>query len=358
MFEAATQVMLFYVILSLFVCITLILLLYRSRKRYPEAKEIFGVIVLLFCVFFIGYREWWASDVFKDSARYGNFYLDYLSGQSLDIESVQDIGFEILSVICSYIGLSVDVYFLVCAFLYVYPLYSVSKKISCRYWLLFFMMFITAISFWGYGVNGIRNGIATSFMLLAFTEYKNKYKFIIWGVMGILFHKSVILPFLTFLIAMCPINVKFYFILWALAIPASFIINTVFYDLLLGISFIADRAEDYLSPTATSSAFSHIGFRYDFLIYGAVPVLMGLYFLYKKSFKNIFYEKLLMCYILSNAFWILINQVPYSNRFAYLSWFMMPILLIYPFVFLEYMNYRRTKMALILFLHLIFTLII
>lgn len=358
MFEATTQVTLFYVILSIFVCITSFFLLYRPQLQYTILKSFFGIIVLLFCILFIGYREWWVADIFMDSARYGNFYLDYLAGKTLDAESARDIGFEALSLICSNFRLSVDIYFLICAFLYVYPLYKVSQKLSRDYWLLFFMMFITAMSFYGYGVNGIRNGIATSFMMLAFSNYDNKCKLIIWGILGVLFHKSVLLPFVAFIATIYYSNTKFYFTIWILAIPASFIINNIFSDLLLGISFIADRAEGYLNETASASDFSHTGFRYDFLIYGTMPIVIGIYFLYKKCFKNIFYEKLISCYMLTNAFWILINQVPYSNRFAYLSWFMMPVLLIYPFVFLEYINYRRTKMALILFLHIAFTLII
>ena len=70
-----------------------------------------------------------------------------------------------------------------------------------------------------------------------------------------------------------------------------------------------------------------IGFRWDFLLYGSVPILEGIYFVFKRKYNNQFYCILLSTYILTNAFWVLINEVPFSDRFAYLSWFMMPLLL-------------------------------
>lgn len=359
MFEANTQVTLFYVILSFFVCMTSVLLVMFRPTQYNVSIKFFGVsIMLLFCIFFIGYREWWNEDVFIDSIRYAEFYIEYLTGKSLDLEAARDLGFDVLMALCSRIGFSVDIYFLICAFLYVYPLYLVAKKLSRRYDFLFFLMIISAMSFYGYGVNGIRNGIATSFIMLAFVEYKNTYKFFLLGVLGILFHKSVILPFVTFIISMKYTNVKLYLILWVLSIPASFVVSNLLTDVLMGISFIADRADGYLNEAADSSTFSHVGFRYDFLIYGAMPIALGLYFIYKKSFKDLFYERLFSCYMLSNSFWILINQVSYSNRFAYLSWFMMPVLLVYPFIYSSYMNYRFSKIALLLVLHIMFTIVI
>lgn len=35
-------------------------------------------------------------------------------------------------------------------------------------------------------------------------------------------------------------------------------------------------------------------------------------------------------YCVANAFWVLVINAAFSNRFAYLSWFLMPIVIMYP----------------------------
>ena len=45
-----------------------------------------------------------------------------------------------------------------------------------------------------------------------------------------------------------------------------------------------------------------------------------------------FYASLVNAYLLTNALWVLVIHASFSNRFAYLSWFMMPWVLLYPFV--------------------------
>ena len=359
MFEATTQVLVYKILLFMAVCITSVfLLMSRSYRRYYSSANFGMFLLFFFSVLFIGYREWWNEDVFVDSVRYGSFYIEYLAGKLLDSEEARDIGFEWMTQFCANLGLSIDAYFLICAFLYVFPLFCASRKLSANDSIVFFIMFITSMSFYGYGVNGIRNGIATSLLLLSMVNYKHSFYALTLGVVAILFHKSVILPFLAFWFAVCYTKVFFYFKIWLLAIPLSFCVTKLFTNLLLGISFIADRAESYLTGKADSSVFSSVGFRYDFLLYSTVPIFIGMYFITKKQFKDRLYEIMLSCYLSSNSMWILINQVPFSNRFAYLSWFMMPILIIYPFVVSENLAYRYTKISVILLIHLTFTLMV
>ena len=98
----------------------------------------------------------------------------------------------------------------------------------------------------------------------------------------------------------------------------------------MNFDFISDRVYEYFTTAPELGTFSMIGFRWDFLLYGSVPILEGIYFVFKRKYNNQFYCILLSTYILTNAFWVLINEVPFSDRFAYLSWFMMPVVIIYP----------------------------
>jgi hypothetical protein len=78
----------------------------------------------------------------------------------------------------------------------------------------------------------------------------------------------------------------------------------------------------YLNAEVSKEFFSKTGFRWDFLLYSALPIFIGWIATYKKSINDKTYSFILHTYIFSNAFWVLINTAAYSNRFAYLSWFL------------------------------------
>ena len=61
-----------------------------------------------------------------------------------------------------------------------------------------------------------------------------------------------------------------------------------------------------------------------------MPILLGYYVVIKRGISDKVYLILLNTYTISNAFWVMIIRANFSNRFAYLSWFMLPIVLAYP----------------------------
>src|SRR5690606_344375 len=91
-----------------------------------------------------------------------------------------------------------------------------------------------------------------------------------------------------------------------------------------------NRATNYLSGQVDTSLFASTGFRWDFLLYSAVPVFTGWYYIYKKKYYDRHYNLLYATYLIANSFWILVIKANYSNRFAYLSWFMMGLVIVYP----------------------------
>ena len=358
MFEAHTQVLLFKIILLVIVIITVIfLLLFPAKRRKITSSKLFLCSLTLFCICFIGIREWWVEEVYSDSIRYGQSYLILSNHLTLNIKDAKDVGFSVFSWLCAQLSLSINTYFILCACLYVIPLMLFSCRITRIHSVVLFIMIITSLSFYNYGVNGIRNGIATSLLLWSITYFPRKMPFLILSILAVIFHKSVLIPLVSFLIVCHFSKTKWYVFAWVCAIPLSFYIFQAFSDFLLRFTFIADRAEDYLTGSIEGE-FSRVGFRYDFLLYGAVPIIVGYYFLYKKHFEDQFYERLFNCYVLTNTFWVLINQVPYSNRFAYLSWFMMPILIIYPFIYYPSIQNRYLHISTFLLGYYAFTFII
>ena len=105
-------------------------------------------------------------------------------------------------------------------------------------------------------------------------------------------------------------------------------------------------------------SYTKTGFRWDFLLYSFMPILLGWYVIFKKKVINSTYQLLLGTYIFANAFWIMVIRAEFSNRFAYLSWFLYPIVLAYPLLkFKLWPKTQGQKTAMIMFAHLAFTLI-
>lgn len=93
-----------------------------------------------------------------------------------------------------------------------------------------------------------------------------------------------------------------------------------------------------------------------FLVYSATPIAIGWYFIIKKKWQDNRFEKLFKIYLVANAVWILIIQASFSNRFAYLSWFLMGVIVIYPFLKYSFSNKLRGKLiAHTLLLYFLFT---
>lgn len=355
MFEAHTQVTIYYALLSVFVLIFSMQMAAKpeSTSRYSSTIT---TLLLIFCLLFIGWRDWQVQEVFVDSVGYGQAYLTLDQSSS---EDAKDIGFYALQYLCKSIGISVELFFVVCALLYLIPKIKTVKELSPRYSFILLLAMMTSLGFYSYGVNAVRAGIATSFMLLSFVKYKKIRTFCIYAVLAVLFHKSVVLPLAAFICArIYNKDIKWYIIIWLFAIPLSFVVKGFVSDFILGFDFLHDRAESYLLGKADASKFSHVGFRYDFVLFSAAPLLVGWYFIEKKKFQDNFYRILFCSYTLANAAWILINSVPFSDRFAYLSWFMMPIIIFYPFLYCSNVRKRFSKIAMILIAQLCFTLII
>ena len=67
-----------------------------------------------------------------------------------------------------------------------------------------------------------------------------------------------------------------------------------------------------------------IGFRWDFLLYSAMAVVVGWYFVFKQNFEDEYYHWIYNTFLATNAIWVLVIRASYSNRLAQISWFIMP----------------------------------
>jgi hypothetical protein len=306
-----------------------------------------------FIVLYMGLRPI-SGYYFGDMGTYAHYFELLSSGDIVDL-SEQDTLFNLYTKLCSSI-MSVHAWFLLTAFIYVGCLFFACKRIFPNYVFIAFLMCVTAFSFWSYGVNGIRNGMATSLVILAVLFLRQKWKAIILCILAIGFHKSVMLPVCALAIAYFYKNTRIYVYVWLFSIVLSVLLGGFFENFFSSLGLLEDeRFSRYLTSTEHSDSFSSTGFRWDFLLYSMVPIIMGIHVVLVRKQKDQLYLLLLNTYIIANAFWVLVIRASFSNRFAYLSWFLYPLVLIYPTLKFNLWKKQYAKIGIVVFLHFLFT---
>lgn len=293
---------------------------------------------------------------FGDMRTYEIRYLGYASGEPVFLG--KDVFFDYFMKFCSVI-MTVEVFFFICSILYVYPLYLASKKMFPKYWFYSLLMIVVSMSFWTYGTNGIRNGIATSIFIFAVSREKTIIKYA-WMALAVAFHQSIMIPVIAYVLSLFYNNTSTYLKVWLLAIPLSLALGGFWENFFLNLGlFETERAEGYLSGSDTyDEQFSRTGFRWDFLLYSATGVLAGWYFIVKKKFDDPLYKQLVNVYLIANAFWVLVIRASFSNRFAYLSWFLLGLIIIYPYLSRKFFANQHQYVGRIIFLYFMFTYIL
>ena len=152
-----------------------------------------GFLLFWFVLLYIGLRP--IDGVFIDMTIYAYTFERVAEGDNL---VTGDLFFDYFVIVCSKI-MTVESFFLTCASVYVVSLYIVCKKWFHQYWFYAFLLLVGSFSFWAYGTNGIRNGMATSLFLLAISRDKRIFQIVLLFI-AINFHKTMILPALGFVI--------------------------------------------------------------------------------------------------------------------------------------------------------------
>lgn len=317
-----------------------------------KGKKVFGFFVFIFTLLYIGLRP--VSFRFGDMVIYNIEFQDFLNGGLPEYK--KDPLFEFFQYNISKTRSAV-LFFFLCAVFYIYPLYAFSKKMFKEYSFYVFFMLVISMSFFSYGTNGLRNGIATSLFLYGISR-DNKFITALILIASIFIHKSIALPILCYVITFIYNKPKTYFYFWILTIPISLALGALFQAFFLKLGLVDDEViNTYLGEfnAANEGVQIKVGFRWDFLLYSSIGVFAGWYFVIKRKFEDNFYLKLLNVYLMVNGFWILVIRANYSNRFAYLSWFMLAVIIIYPLLKNKFFVNQHQVVARIIFAYFAFT---
>ena len=221
------------------------------------------------------------------------------------------------------------------------------------------ILFCGSLMFFSFATNGLRNGLACHVTLLVFVLYFKEQR-ILAAVIAFLaysIHHSVGIPLAGFICSLFIYKRPHWsIIIWGLSIVASLLLGNSLTGFIEQFS-VDERLQGYtnLEQGGEGVQFSSYGFRWDFLAYSAMPIVLGYYTILKKRITDNWYSVLFSTYCLANAFWVIFIRAAFSNRFAYLSWFMYPIVVAYPLFFFKLWNDQDKKVGQIILAYVGFT---
>ena len=354
--------------------------LLKKNSMYP------ALILTLFLIMYMGLRP--VSHVFGDTVNYAYIYRHSFGQALFNINLEEEWMWDFILLTCKKMGFTVNMWFLVIEIGYLgFVFLGLRKLLHENPWMAM-MFFLSAFSTFSFGVNGIRNGLACSMVIFALAIAANKGvgQLIQAGIVLVLafgIHRSTALPIIAFFVASYLIkSPKVAIGFWVASIGLSLVLGGFFTNFFMGLGF-DDRMTSYAtSMEQNKDQFSQTGFRWDFLLYSAMPVWLTWYIckkvdegkaMYGETMEEIetgvpgagriadahsmrvFYI-LSTTYMLANAFWVMVNKAAFSNRFAYLSWFMYPVVIAYAVIRLHIWEDQDKKAGLILAAHAGFTL--
>lgn len=316
-----------YIFLSVCMILTLLYLLTGEQdKKMPTASALLAWVVLVILGFSLGLYE---TDFHGDKWAYLNqFKLLKVD----ELQKVKDVGWFYYSYFIKQIGNSPRLYFVLTAMIYsgAYGLFA-QKFFSPKYQWYFLIACMLSFGFAAYAVNTIRAGFALAFLLIAFRFHKKVWWFVLFAFLSISFHKSMILPVLAFSITYYLNQTSIFLTIWCSCLLLSVFDVFDFSNILIPIlGDEDDRLRTYIELAKNESKRYQAGFRIDFVIYSVIPILIAAYYLFKLKVEDIFYQRMFNTYLLANAVWLLIIRMAFTDRVAFLSWFLIPFLLLYP----------------------------
>lgn len=268
----------------------------------------------------------------SDKGRY-MYDFDHISS-IIQGEQTKDIGWYYFMNICHFITLgSSTLFFIITTIIFTSSFYFFAKKhFNKQYIGYILLMTMGLLGFSSYTNNVIRNGVAIALCLFALS-INTKWIKLLLAFIAYLIHGSVLIPIAAFFYTIFIKNNKIASIIWIICFGLSLLnVNTSsLFEIFGGID---ERVSDYAINQAsaeTLALYAKAGqFRWDFLIYSIAPLYIARIWKTKYAYNDNLYSRLLNIYLLCNALWLLVIRQAYSERFAFLSWLMIPIITLYP----------------------------
>lgn len=319
-----------------------------NLNRVQTSKSLYAFLICVFMIYFIGNRPI-SGACFVDMGNYYDNYSVIFGDKFYFDKEAENLFFDNWFAWMASEMIDITYVFLIFAAIYFSLMFVACRKLFPKDTLLAFIVYLAAFSTFSYGTNGMKAGMAASTFLVALAYYDKLWISIPLAIFTLGQHHSMALVIASYFLVLIVKNPKYYFGGWIVCVIMAALHVSFFQFLFAG--FADERGADYLSGGFDS------GFRIDFILYSAVPVAIGYLMIFEYGLiKSRTYNIILNLYLTTNSFWMLCMYSESSNRIAYLSWFLYPIVLLYPFVNIIWHNQQIRYLRYAVYGHLAFTL--
>ena len=308
-----------------------------GNSSYTRMKGVnFSILIALVFVIFIGLRDPYGVE-FGDSQLYTLRYYDQMGEIFIWDWETKNFLYDNIFLLFSSRRFSIELFYFLIAFIYFGGIWFCCYKLFPTDSASTFVVYLAGFSTYSYSTNGIKAGAAAALFLIAIALYEDK-KNIMTGVflfISLGFHHSMLMPILAFIICAHIRNPKLYLGFWVICFIIAALHISYFQNLFVKMgSDVDDEIVGYLGEESIGFKKSNMlgGFRLDFILYSFMPILIGWIAVLKKGIQSNRYAFILNLYTFINAIWMLCIYASFTNRIAYLSWLIYPIVLIYPFL--------------------------
>lgn len=299
-------------------------LVVKNRRHVFDSEPMVGSMIFCFImILFIGFRP--HSSVFMDTKNYADWWgLQYWTGFDMEAENLL---FDNLYNWMANFFPDVTPFFVLIATVYFGCMLLACRKLFEANTFIAFLVCLVAFSSFSYGTNGIKAGCAAQLFVMSLV-YRDKmiisiiFLLLSWGC-----HHSMMLPVGAYIVTLFFKDSRWYFYGWLFCLVMAAAHVTYFQGLFAGMS---DNSGNSYLTASNDDWGGKSGFRIDFVLYSAMPVLMGYFVIFKYKLTDFLYETMLHYYMMVNGIWMLCMYGSFTNRIAYLSWFCYPFLIIYP----------------------------
>jgi hypothetical protein len=330
------------------------------KRNFNTSQKTTALSLAIFLIFFIGFRP--INGAFDDMGVYDEYYQVLLGTRFYFDWDADNIIFDNLFnfLASNYVPIELF-FFIICAIDFGF-LYLACVKMFPNDTLLAFVVYLAGFITFANATNGIKGGAASSAFLVALAYRNNKPLSIFLFLISFGLHHSMKLPICAYIVTLYAMkrktDKKYYLYFWFFCFAMAALHITYFQSILAGQTDA--QGAKYLTAKGEDLVVS--GFRPDFVLYSVIPIFLGYYIEKTYKLNSKFFNYLWCTYTLSNAMWLLCTYAAYTNRIAALSWFMYPLLLIYPFVlykknllFNHFLNYTvYGHLAFFLFMNIIY----
>ena len=340
-----------YSYIYLIVC-SLFLVVYSNyyTKSVSNTSKVNVSALLVFFVpilaVFIGTRP---ESVGSDTTQYMQLY-EFEQGRVFQWDKdAQNLIFDNLFSLFSSWELDIEWFFILIAMIYFGSIAVACKKLFPQKQEIAFFSCLLAFSTFSYATDGIKAGAAASIFLVALAYRRNMALSVALALLSIGFHHSMKVVAYAYVIVYFYKNTKMYFYGWLFATFIAIAHIGAFQEIFA--SYADEKGKDYLAGGGFMT-----GFRPDFILYSAMPIVVGYIMYVKRKIRNDAYELWLRLYLMTNSIWMLCMYASYTNRIAYLSWFLYPIVLIYPYLNNNMGTFRKKEGRNVIMYHMLFTI--